>query len=236
MPDIHWGYGFCIGGVAATDPAEGGVISPGGVGYDINCGVRLVRTNLHDDEVRPKMQPLMDALYRDIPAGVGEGGPYLFDRKELRRLMAEGVAYLATRGWATPGDHRTHRGRRLLRGADPDCVSDRAIDRGGDQCGTLGSGNHFLEVQVVDKSSTSRPPRDGPRKRPDLRDDPFRLARPGISSLRRRPDVAAQAPEKYGIELPDRQLACARSTAPRASSILGPCAGRRTTPGPIGSC
>src|SRR3972149_284012 len=82
MPDIHWGYGFCIGGVSATDPAEGGVISPGGVGYDINCGVRLVRTNLTTTDIMPRIGQLMDTLYRNIPAGVGEGGPYLFDNKE----------------------------------------------------------------------------------------------------------------------------------------------------------
>src|SRR5438477_4555616 len=86
MPDIHWGYGFCIGGVAATDPDEGGVISPGGVGYDINCGVRLVRSNLHFDDVQPRLKQLMDQLYRDIPAGVGQEGKYHFAADELRRL------------------------------------------------------------------------------------------------------------------------------------------------------
>ena len=104
MPDIHWGYGFCIGGVCATDPAEGGVVSPGGVGYDINCGVRLVRTNLPHSEVQPRMQPLMDALFKQIPAGVGRGGPYLFGHKELQRLLADGCRYLKDRGWATQGD------------------------------------------------------------------------------------------------------------------------------------
>ena len=151
MPDIHWGYGFCIGGVSATDPAEGGVVSPGGVGYDINCGVRLMRTNLKREDVEPRLNPLMDALFRCIPAGVGTGGPYLFGGKELRRLLAEGAPYLATRGWATPGDLEHTEAGGCLAGAEPDNVSERAIKRGGDQCGTLGSGNHFLEVQVVDE-------------------------------------------------------------------------------------
>ena len=151
MPDIHWGYGFCIGGVSATDPAEGGVISPGGVGYDINCGVRLVRTNLTLAEIRSKLAGLMEALYRSIPAGVGTGGPYLFGGKELRRLLAEGVPYLASRGWATPGDIEHTEAGGCMAGAEPDVVSDRAMQRGGDQCGTLGSGNHFLEVQVVEE-------------------------------------------------------------------------------------
>ena len=151
MPDIHWGYGFCIGGVSATDPADGGVVSPGGVGYDINCGVRLMRTNLMHEEIQPQFGKLMDALFRGIPAGVGTGGPYLFGGKELRRLLAEGLSYLATRGWATPGDLEHTEAGGSIEGANPDFVSERALKRGGDQCGTLGSGNHFLEVQVVDE-------------------------------------------------------------------------------------
>src|SRR5207249_860932 len=87
MPDIHWGYGFCIGGVCATDPAEGGVISPGGVGYDINCGVRLVRSNLELSDVQPRIRPLIEELFRQVPTGVGRSGKYHFDRKQLRRMM-----------------------------------------------------------------------------------------------------------------------------------------------------
>src|SRR3954470_14104823 len=101
MPDIHWGYGFCIGGVAATDPDEGGVISPGGVGYDINCGVRLVRSNLDFSDVQPRLKELMDQLYAAIPAGVGQEGKYHFAAKELRQLMGEGVGFLKKRGLAT---------------------------------------------------------------------------------------------------------------------------------------
>lgn len=151
MPDIHWGYGFCIGGVSATDPAEGGVISPGGVGYDINCGVRLIRTNLTLGDVKPRLNQLMEALFRRIPAGVGTGGPYLFGGKELKRLLTEGAGYLVSRGLATPGDIEHTEADGCLDGADPDSVSQRAMQRGGDQCGTLGSGNHFLEVQIVDE-------------------------------------------------------------------------------------
>src|SRR5437660_869325 len=101
MPDIHWGYGFCIGGVAATDPDEGGVISPGGVGYDINCGVRLMRSNLRFSDVQPWLTELMDHLYANIPAGVGQEGKYRFGPKELRQLMGEGVGFLKKRGLAT---------------------------------------------------------------------------------------------------------------------------------------
>src|SRR5437773_1606344 len=104
MPDIHWGYGFCIGGVAATDPEDGGVISPGGVGYDINCGVRLVRSNLYETDVKPVHARLMDQLYGNIPAGVGQEGKYHFPAKELRQLMGDGVGFLKKRGLATGGD------------------------------------------------------------------------------------------------------------------------------------
>src|SRR5438105_4846938 len=101
MPDIHWGYGFCIGGVCATDPEEGGVISPGGVGYDINCGVRLCRTNLFYREVKPHLKPLIDQLFRDVPTGVGRAGRFSFRDKELTRLLGEGSSYLISRGLAT---------------------------------------------------------------------------------------------------------------------------------------
>src|SRR5947209_437206 len=104
MPDIHWGYGFCIGGVAATDPDEGGVISPGGVGYDINCGVRLVRTNLTYREVKPVLRPLVDTLFRNVPTGAGRSGKYRFSAPELRRLMGEGVRYVVDRGLGQPSD------------------------------------------------------------------------------------------------------------------------------------
>ena len=151
MPDIHWGYGFCIGGVCATDPEEGGVVSPGGVGYDINCGVRLVRTNLREEDVRPRLQQLVEALFRRIPAGVGKGGPYLFAGKELQRILSDGCRFLEKQGLATAGDVEHTEAGGALAGARPDLVSSRALERGRDQCGTLGSGNHFLEVQVVEE-------------------------------------------------------------------------------------
>src|SRR4249919_3361838 len=102
MPDIHWGYGFCIGGVAATDPEAGGVISPGGVGYDINCGVRLVRSNLTYREVKPHIRQLVDTLFRNVPTGAGRSGKYRFDAKEMRRLLGEGSSYVLGRGLGQP--------------------------------------------------------------------------------------------------------------------------------------
>src|SRR5262249_40063824 len=122
MPDIHWGYGFCIGGVCATDPEEGGVISPGGVGYDINCGVRMVRTNLQVDDVRPHLEALVGELYSHIPTGVGRGGKYKFNRKELRNLMAAGTSGLLARDLAVERDIDFTEAHGCLEDADPDDV------------------------------------------------------------------------------------------------------------------
>lgn len=222
MPDIHWGYGFCIGGVAATDPAAGGVISPGGVGYDINCGVRLLRTNLTREDIEPRLGQLMDSLYRRIPAGVGTGGPYLFGGKELRRLLVEGVPYLISRGWATPGDIDHTEAGGCLPDADPDCMSQRALQRGGDQCGTLGSGNHFLEIQIVDEILDETAARTMGLKKDGIcvmihsgsRGLGYQVCDDALAALRK-------APAKYGIELPDRQLACAPVESPEGQAYLG---------------
>src|SRR5262249_25000462 len=150
MPDIHWGYGFCIGGVCATDPDEGGVISPGGVGYDINCGVRLMRSNLYYQDVKPHLRDLVDSLFRSVPTGLGKSGRYEFRGKEINQLLADGSRYLLTRGLAEQRDTDYTEAHGMLEGADPDQVADHAKNRGAEQCGTLGSGNHFLEVQIVD--------------------------------------------------------------------------------------
>src|SRR4051795_429630 len=123
MPDIHWGYGFCIGGVAATDPDEGGVISPGGVGYDINCGVRLVRSNLFYRDVKGHLRALVDSLFRSVPTGVGRSGRYRFEKKELARLLGEGPRYLLGRELATPRDIEYTEAEGCLDGADPGVVS-----------------------------------------------------------------------------------------------------------------
>jgi tRNA-splicing ligase RtcB len=151
MPDIHWGYGFCIGGVAATDPADGGVVSPGGVGYDINCGVRLLRSDLREADLRGRLEGLIDALQAHVPAGVGRSGPYAFEPRELDALMEGGVPHLRKRGLATDDDVHHCEAEGRLDDARPDLVSDVAKARGATQCGTVGSGNHFVEVQVVDR-------------------------------------------------------------------------------------
>ncbi|MDW8038214.1 MAG: RtcB family protein [Thermoguttaceae bacterium] len=221
MPDIHWGYGFCIGGVAATDPEEGGVVSPGGVGYDINCGVRIVRTNLKKEDVLPKIDNLMNLLFQRIPAGVGEEGPYHYADKKLNRLLEDGAQYLLSEGFATEADieHTEERGR--MDGADPDAVSPRAKQRGQDQCGTLGSGNHFLEVQVVEEIFDPEAARTMGLEEGTVcvmihsgsRGLGYQVCDDAIKELR-------QAPAKYGISLPDRQLVCAPVRSPEGQKYL----------------
>jgi tRNA-splicing ligase RtcB (3'-phosphate/5'-hydroxy nucleic acid ligase) len=210
MPDIHWGYGFCIGGVCATDPDEGGVISPGGVGYDINCGVRLMRSNLFYRDVKPHLQTLVDELFRAVPTGVGRSGRFSFRGKELDRLLTDGPSALASRDLCTRGDIDHTEANGKLEGADPAAVSDRAKERGAEQCGTLGSGNHFLEVQVVDHVFDEKAAGVMGLEKDMVcvmihsgsRGLGYQVCDDALHSLRK-------APEKYGIALPDRQLACA---------------------------
>jgi tRNA-splicing ligase RtcB len=222
MPDIHWGYGFPIGGVAATDPEQDGVISPGGVGYDINCGVRLVRTNLRSADVRPCLKPLIEELFRRVPSGVGRGGKYRFHRQELRRLMAQGPQALAQWDLVTESDLAHTEARGLLESAEPDLVSDRAYERGADQCGTLGSGNHFLEVDLVDCVFDDEAARAYGLEQDQVcvlihsgsRGLGYQVCDDALHALRK-------APQKYGIELPDRQLVCAPAHSPEGTRYLG---------------
>ena len=152
MPDGHRGYGFPIGGIAAFDP-EVGVISPGGIGFDINCGMRLLRTDLTEQEVRPKLSELVDRLFGAIPAGVGGSGMIKLSASEFKELLQRGMEWALEKGYATRDDlERTEEGGRMD-GADPGRVSGKAIERGRNQVGTLGSGNHYLEIQVARKES-----------------------------------------------------------------------------------
>ena len=151
MPDIHWGYGFPIGGVAGMD-AEEGVISPGGVGYDINCGVRLLRSDLSRADLQDALVPVVEALYRNIPTGVGRGRAHQhLGRDDLRSVLRRGAAWAVERGLGEPRDLEALEENGCFEGADPAQVSDHALARGADQLGTLGSGNHFVEVQFVDE-------------------------------------------------------------------------------------
>ncbi|MFA3782459.1 RtcB family protein [Melioribacteraceae bacterium 4301-Me] len=151
MPDIHWGYGFPIGGVAATD-IDNGVISPGGVGYDINCGVRLAKTNLIYNEVKNKIQKLVENLFKNIPTGVGASGAIKkLSKEELKKILRKGSNWAIENGFGKDEDVLLTEENGCLKDADPSNVSEKAIERGLDQAGTLGSGNHFLEVDIVEE-------------------------------------------------------------------------------------
>jgi tRNA-splicing ligase RtcB len=149
MPDIHQGYGFPIGGVAAMVIDEGGVISPGGIGYDINCGVRLLVAELTADEVRAKLGDLATDIFNAVPSGVGQGGRLEYGQEKMDKILQKGAQYMLEQGYGVPGDIEFCEENGCMPGADPQLISDRAKKRGGDQLGTLGSGNHFLEVQEI---------------------------------------------------------------------------------------
>ncbi len=151
MPDGHQGYGFPIGGVAGMSVEENGVISPGGVGYDINCGVRLLRTNLTYDDIKPKLKALVDAIFRNVPSGVGSRGKIRLSISELDKVLDEGVYWAVDKGYGWPEDPEHIEEKGSMKTADSSKVSRRAKERGAPQLGTLGSGNHFLEIQVVDR-------------------------------------------------------------------------------------
>jgi tRNA-splicing ligase RtcB len=210
MPDIHWGYGFPIGGVAAMDVKDG-VVSPGGVGYDINCGVRLLRTNLSEAEVRPRINELVNKLFLNVPSGLGSEGKIKVSQKEMNQLMIEGARWAVKRGLGFEEDLDVTEESGCLSGANPDRISDKATRRGMPQTGTLGSGNHFLEIQVVKEIFT-----------------PHIASVMGITEIGQilvlihtgsrgfghqvctdHLRVMEGAVSKYGIKLPDRQLACA---------------------------
>ena len=150
MPDIHWGYGFPIGGVAATNIDDGGVVSPGGVGFDINCGIRLLRTDLMESDLRPYIRDLVTALFNDIHTGVGNGSTLKLSQRQINDVLVEGSEWAVKNGFGDPDDIEVTEERGRMEDVDPTLVGERPKIRGGLQLGTLGSGNHFLEIQVVD--------------------------------------------------------------------------------------
>ena len=221
MPDIHWGYGFPIGGVAAMD-AKDGVISPGGVGYDINCGVRLVRTDLAVEEVQPKLRTLIASLFNDIPCGVGMSGDIRMSRKDADQLLTQGSRWMVSKGYGVADDVAHTESSGCLDDADPSAVSERALQRGHDQLGTLGSGNHFLEVQAVDTIY------DGEAA------DVLGLFEGQVTVMIHSGsrgfgyqicddylDVTARAMSRYDLHVPDRQLACAPIHSDEGRAYLG---------------
>jgi tRNA-splicing ligase RtcB len=222
MPDIHWGYGFPIGGVAAFG-WEDGVVSPGGVGYDINCGVRLLRTDLTMDDVKDRLADLIDQFYINIPAGVGGEGNLRVSEAELKQVMLKGARWMVEHGMGWAEDLEVTEEQGAMPDADPEVVSKEAINRGRPQIGTLGAGNHFLEIQVVEEVYDESVAQA------------FGIAGKGQitvmihtgsrgfghqvceDSLR----VMQKAVQRYNISLPDRQLACAPVTSPEGQQYLG---------------
>ncbi len=222
MPDIHWGYGFPIGGVAAFDPEQGGVVSPGGVGFDINCGVRLLATRLAAPALAGKLPAVVDALYRQIPSGVGSHRADLrLGRDELRKVMVQGAGWGARHGYGTNADLDFIEEKGSLPGADPGEVSDRAVERGNDQLGTIGSGNHFVELGRVDEVYDEALA-EGLGLALDQvtvivhtgsRGFGYQICDDFLKTMLR-------ASAKYGIELPNRQLCAAPLGSPEARSYL----------------
>ena len=221
MPDIHWGYGFPIGGVAATRVVDG-VISPGGVGFDINCGVRLLRTRLTEGEVRPRLKELVSSLFRDVPSGLGSSGRIRLKREDVDEVLTDGARWAVEKGLGESYDLEMTEEVGCIAGADPGKVSSKAKDRGSKQLGTLGSGNHFLEVAVVDEVYDSEAAQT------------FGLEEIGRVVLwvhcgsrglghqvcQDYLGVMDSAIKSYGIDLPDRQLACAPVNSPEGQDYL----------------
>ncbi len=223
MPDIHWGYGFPIGGVAAFDVAEGGVVSPGGVGFDINCGVRLLRSDLSVGEVRPHLSALAQALFDAVPSGVGSHRTDLrLSHPDMGRLLRDGAAWAVRAGYGDPDDLGRLEAGGALQGADRDAVSERAVHRGRSQVGTLGSGNHFCEVGYVEETYDDvaahalglRPGGVTVIIHTGSRGLGYQVCDDHLKDMIR-------AARKYGIELPDRQLCCAPVESPEGRSYLG---------------
>jgi len=221
MPDIHWGYGFPIGGVAAMR-LEDGVISPGGVGFDINCGTRLLVTNLTRADVTPRVSQLADQLFRDVPAGLGGKGPLTVSEAELDDLMVRGSTWMVERGYGWPEDVELTESRGCLPGADPAKVSARARARGKSQLGTLGSGNHFLEVQAVAEifdatTATAFGIRGVGQVVVFLHCGSRGF---GHQVCQDYLDVMEDAAKRYAIALPDKQLACAPVRSPEGRDYM----------------
>jgi len=220
MPDIHWGYGFPIGGVAAFR-MEDGIVSPGGVGYDINCGVRLITTALVASEVRPRIKELVLALFRNIPTGVGSRGEIRLSAKEQRNVAAEGASWAVKKGMGTEEDLERTEDQGVMKGADPGAVSERAYKRGHDQLGTLGSGNHFLEIQTVDEIYDQ----DRARAFNLFEGQLTVLIHTGSRGFGHQicDDFLKEMGTKVkevGFDLPDRQLACAYVTSDTGKRYL----------------
>lgn len=222
MPDMHWGYGFPIGGVAATDPARGGVVSPGGVGFDISCGVRLLAANMERHELMPVLGQVMNRLAAATPRGAGRGGIWrLRGAGQLRHVLTGGARYAVGQGHGVEPDLSRCEDEGAVADADPDQVSSRAMDRGLHQVGSLGSGNHFLEVQAVDEIYDGHAARDF-GLRPGQVCVMIHCGSRGLGHQICGDHVRAmeKVMARYGITVPDRQLACAPVSSPEGQGYL----------------
>ncbi|MCT7951807.1 RtcB family protein [Ancylothrix sp. C2] len=225
MPDGHFGYGFPIGGVAAMDIAEGGVISPGGIGFDINCGMRLVVTNLTYHEVKPHLKKIVDRLYERVPAGVGSTGFVKLSRSEFRKVVEQGAKWCVEHDYGWEQDLELIEENGCIQGADASKISDKAIDRGVNQIGTLGSGNHYLEIQVAHKQHILDPEiaKIYGITQPDQVVIMFHCGSRGFGH-----QVATDylqtflkvMESKYGIKILDRELACAPFNSPEGQAYF----------------
>ena len=223
MPDAHWGYGFPIGGVAAFDPAEGGVVSAGGVGFDVSCGVRTLLTGLRIDDVAPHKEALADALFATVPAGLGSEGEIRLDAAGIDAMLSGGARWAVGRGFGEPADLERIEEHGCMAGAEPEHVSDRAKQRQRAEMGTLGSGNHYLEVQAVAEIFDPMAARAFGLAAGDVVISIHCGSRGlghqiGTDYLR---EMVAAATPVYGIHLPDRELACAPIESPLGRRYLG---------------
>ena len=222
MPDAHWGYGFPIGGVAAFDPDHGGVISAGGVGFDISCAVRTLHTGLTVTDIEPLKERLVEALFRTVPAGVGSRGRLRLDEAEMNAMLRGGARWAVERGYGAPEDLERIEEHGCMAGADPDEVSEQAKKRQREEVGTLGSGNHYLEVQEVTEVYNTRIATAFGVHQGDVLVSIHCGSRGlghqiGTEFLKRMAMTAAH----YGIALPDRELACVPINSPVGQAYLG---------------
>ena len=222
MPDIHWGYGFPIGGVAATDVERGGAVSPGGVGFDIGCGVRLVRSSVTWDRAKKSIRELVTTLGRRVPRGVGGKGRMVLDSRGMQAVLSDGVKYPLSRGIGWEEDAELCEDSGVLPNARPDLVSERAKERGATQLGSLGAGNHFLEVQVVDEIRDAK----AAEVMGLFEGGVVVMIHSGSRGLGHQTctdhlKAIDRLMPKLGIEVPDRQLACVPMDHPRAEAYFG---------------
>ncbi len=222
MPDIHWGYGFPVGGVAATHQ-DYGVISPGGIGFDINCGVRLLATELTHAEIRSKLERLADELFTTLPSGVGGKGMHVLSRSEMREVMVRGSQWAIEQGYGLAEDLETTEEHGCLAGANPDAVSNAAIERGTRQLGSLGAGNHFCEVQVVDHIYDQEAARTLGIGQPGQVVTTIHCGSRGFGHqvAQEYIGIAERKQPDFGFKLVDRQLACLPLQSELGKAYLG---------------